>query len=92
MRLPGFDYGQSGAYFVTLCTRNKECWFGEIRQNKMHLNQLGKIVAQEWLKTPKIRPETTLDEWIIMPNHIHGIIIIQQTDTDEPVGAHRRAP
>lgn len=92
IRLPGFDYGQSGVYFITLCTRNKECWFGEIHNAQMRLNQLGKIVAQEWLKTPKIRPEITLDSWIIRPNHLHGIIIIQQTDTNEPVGAHRRAP
>ncbi len=88
IRLPGFDYRQSGAYFVTLCTHNKEYWFGEIIDSKMHLNQLGKIVAKEWLRTPQIRPETTLDEWVIMPNHLHGIIIITN---NHPVGAHRRA-
>lgn len=87
IRLQGYDYGQSGAYFITLCTHNKECWFGEIRDSQMRLNQLGKIIAQEWLRTPEIRPEIILDEWIIMPNHLHGIIIITNS-----VGAHRRAP
>ncbi|MGB7442637.1 MAG: transposase [Coleofasciculaceae cyanobacterium] len=88
IRLQGYDYGQSGAYFITLCTYKKECWFGEICDSQMRLNQLGKIVAQEWLRTPQIRPEITLDEWIVMPNHLHGIIIVN----NNTVGAHRRAP
>jgi len=96
IRLKGYDYGQSGAYFITICTHNKECWFGEIRDSQMCLNQLGKIVTQEWLRTPEIRPEITLDEWIVMPNHLHGIIIITNTHPSRHpanlVGAHRRAP
>jgi REP element-mobilizing transposase RayT len=96
IRLKGYDYGQLGVYFITLCTHNKECWFGEIRDSQMCLNQLGKIVTQEWLRTPEIRSEITLDEWIVMPNHLHGIIIITNTNPSpnpaNPVGAHRRAP
>ncbi|NET60864.1 MAG: hypothetical protein F6K47_33430 [Symploca sp. SIO2E6] len=89
IRLKDYDYSQSGAYFVTICSNDRQCWFGEILNSQMCLNQLGKIVAQGWLRTPKIRPEVILDEWIIMPNHLHGIIII----TNPPsVGAHRRAP
>jgi REP element-mobilizing transposase RayT len=96
IRLKGYDYGQLGVYFITLCTHNKECWFGEIRDSQMCLNQLGKIVTQEWLRTPEIRSEITLDEWIVMPNHLHGIIIITNPNPSpppaNPVGAHRRAP
>jgi len=96
IRLKGYDYGQLGVYFITLCTHNKECWFGEIRDSQMCLNQLGKIVTQEWLRTPEIRPEIALDEWIVMPNHLHGIIIITNPNPSphpaNPVGAHRRAP
>lgn len=91
IRLKGYDYRQFGAYFITLCTNNKQCWFGEIRDSQMCLNQLGKIIAQEWLRTPEIRPEIVLDEWIIMPNHLHGIIMIT-APSPPPVGAHRRAP
>lgn len=76
IRLKDYDYSQPGAYFVTLCTYKRQCWFGEIENDRMHLNQIGKIVANEWLRTPKIRPEFQLDEWIIMPNHLHGIVII----------------
>jgi REP element-mobilizing transposase RayT len=95
IRLKGYDYGQLGVYFITLCTHNKECWFGEIRDSQMCLNQLGKIVTQEWLRTPEIRSEITLDEWIVMPNHLHGIIITNTNPSPNPanpVGAHRRAP
>ncbi|NEQ65788.1 MAG: hypothetical protein F6K21_09850 [Symploca sp. SIO2D2] len=89
IRLKNYDYSQPGAYFVTICTDDRQCWFGEIRDSQMCLNQLGKIVAQGWLLTPEIRPEVILDEWTIMPNHLHGIIIITNPP---PVGAHRRAP
>ncbi len=76
IRLRNYDYSQPGAYFLTICTYQRECWCGEIKNGQMCLNQLGKIVANEWLKTPKIRPNFQLDEWIIMPNHLHGIVII----------------
>ena len=78
IRLKEYDYGQPGAYFITICTHNKQCWFGEIHNSRMSLNQFGKIVTQEWLRTAEIRPEVVLDEWIIMPNHLHGIIAISR--------------
>ena len=68
IRLKEYDYGQPGQYFITICTHNKQCWFGEIRNFQMQLNHLGSIVAQEWLRTPKIRPEIVLDEWIVIPH------------------------
>jgi putative transposase len=79
IRLKGYDYSQPGSYFITLCTYKRQCWFGEIHKGKMHLNQLGNIVKQEWLKSAQIRPNLRLDEWIIMPNHFHGIVWIVQS-------------
>lgn len=87
IRLKGYDYAQPGAYFVTLCTYQRQCWFGDIRKGRMCLNHIGCIVAQEWIRSSQIRQEIQLDEWVIMPNHLHGIVLI--TDT---VGAHGRAP
>jgi putative transposase len=77
-RLPGWDYAGAGWYFVTICTRNRECLFGDIVDGEMHLSSIGEIVAEEWQKTPDIRPNVVLDEWVIMPNHLHGIIIIER--------------
>jgi len=79
IRLKGYNYSQPGAYFITLCTYQRQCWFGEIRQAQMHLNQIGKIVEQEWLKSAQMRPNIKLDEWIIMPNHLHVIVWIVQS-------------
>ena len=86
IRLKEYDYSQAGAYFVTVCAWNRECLFGKVVDGEMQLNDIGRIVADEWTRSCEIRQEIELDEWIVMPNHIHGIIII----TD--VGAHGRAP
>ena len=71
-----YDYAQGGVYFVTICTQGRENLFGEIKGGEMRLNGIGEVVKSEWLKAPEMRPNVTLDEWIIMPNHIHGIITI----------------
>jgi len=76
IRLRGYDYTQSGAYFVTICTQNRECLFGDIVNGKMVLNEYGKIVVAEWKKTAEIRDEIELDEWVVMPNHFHGIVVV----------------
>ncbi|WP_022949359.1 transposase [Methylohalobius crimeensis] len=76
IRLPGYDYSRAGSYFVTICTRNRECLFGDIVDGEMRLNEAGQIVAEEWMKTAEIRDEIELDEWVIMPNHIHGVVVI----------------
>jgi REP element-mobilizing transposase RayT len=78
IRLKNYDYSQLGYYFLTICTYKRQSWFGEIKNNRMYLNQIGKIVAEEWINTRKIRPKFQLDEWIIMPNHLHGIVIIDE--------------
>ena len=82
--LKGYDYRQAGTYFVTLCTYNRECLFGEVVDGEMHLNELGQIVHEEWLRSADIRPEMVLDAFVVMPNHLHGIIII----TDAPNVLH----
>ena len=76
IRLKEYNYASPGEYFVTICTHQRECLFGEIIKEEMVLNSLGLIVQEEWLKTEIIRPELELDEFIMMPNHLHGIIVI----------------
>ena len=92
LRLPHYDYTEAGAYFVTICAWQREHLFGEIVGGVMQLNTFGQIAHNEWLRTPIVRPEITLDEWVIMPNHLHGIIVINDVPTDDHVGAHGRAP
>lgn len=84
-RLKGWNYSSAGMYFVTICVRNRECLFGDITNGEMHLSRIGEIVAEEWQNTPKVRPYVELDEWVVMPNHIHGIIVI----TDAVETPHR---
>ncbi len=83
IRIRDYDYSSPGSYFVTICAYKKECLFGEIK-NIVKLNQLGIIVQNEWIKTEKIRKEITLDEYVIMPNHMHAIIRINRRG-DRPV-------
>jgi len=75
-RLPGWDYAQAGYYLVTICTKDRVCWFGDICDGEMRLSETGEIVADEWQKTARVRANVKLDEWVIMPNHIHGIVVI----------------
>jgi len=74
IRLKGYDYSQAGWYFVTICCHGRACLFGDVINNKMVLNEYGQIANNEWMKTPDIRPNVELGEFIIMPNHVHGII------------------
>jgi len=75
-RLKGFNYSRNGYYFVTICTRDKECVLGDVLDGEMSLSPIGEIIAEEWQKTEQIRSNVSLDVWIVMPNHLHGIIII----------------
>ncbi len=91
IRLPGYDYSQSGAYFVTICAYQRQCLFGDVVDGRMVLNQYGAIVADEWQKSSIIRQEIELDEWVVMPNHFHGIVIIKNivgANGDGDVGAN----
>lgn len=95
IRLKGYDYSQAGAYFVTICTYDRECLFGEIVEmsgeyqgecqksgechsplREMVVNDLGRIVAAEWIRSAEIRAEIELGEFVVMPNHFHGIVLI----------------
>ena len=67
-----------GEYFITMCTHNHECTLGEIVDGEMRLNEIGMIVEKEWLRTPSVRPGIELDLFVIMPNHMHGIIVIKE--------------
>ena len=77
IRLKGYDYSQEGLYFITLCCQNRACLFGEIKDGEMILSDAGKIVGEEWMKTPEIRKNTELGEFVVMPNHFHAILEIK---------------
>jgi len=91
-RLSGWDYTSAGWYFVTICTRNSVCSFGDIIDGNMYLSPIGEIVAEEWQKTPHIRPNVMLDEWVTMPNHLHGIIVIAPVETARWAVSTTRTP
>ncbi len=74
IRLKGYDYSREGLYFITICCQDKVCLFGDVVDEKMILNEYGLVAQNEWLKTPEIRPNVELGEFVVMPNHIHGII------------------
>ena len=88
IRLKEYDYSQEGYYYITVCTKNRECWFGDVVSSKIKLSDLGKIVYDEWLKTEQIRDNVETDIFVVMPNHIHGIVIIND-NVDSHVGAPR---
>jgi REP element-mobilizing transposase RayT len=76
IRLKGYDYSKAGAYFITICTHCKECLFGEIIDGATKLNAYGEIVEKCWCELPNHYENICLDEFVVMPNHIHGIIVI----------------
>ncbi len=90
IRLKGYDYTHVGAYFVTLCTQNHECLFGEVVDGEMQLNAYGRIVQACWDEIPIHFPNVELDAFVIMPNHIHGIIVL--AERPNIVGARHAVP
>ena len=89
IRLKGYDYAQAGAYFVTVCTRNRLCLFGDVADGKMRVNEAGRMVERWWLEVNRKFPNAKTDVYTVMPNHFHGIIAIVGTDA-ETVGAALR--
>ncbi len=77
IRLKGYDYTQPGAYFVTICTFKREHLFEHIQDEKMHLNRYGEVVQYNWNYLPKVYPHVQLDAFVIMPDHIHAIIVLK---------------
>jgi putative transposase len=100
-RLQNWDYGWNASYFITICTHNRECYFGEIVDTvetqciaslrppiAMQLSEIGKIVESEWIKTPEIRPDMNLKlgAFVVMPNHFHAIIMIGENQYNRERG------
>lgn len=98
IRLQGYDYSQAGAYFVTIVTWHRECLFGEVVNGEMKLSKFGLVAKQQWDKLPKRFPNIELGAYMIMPNHVHGIILITAgrgtagNPNDLDSGPSRRAP
>ncbi len=87
IRLRGYDYSQSGSYFITICTHNRECLFGDVVDGKMILNEFGNVAQQCWLEIPQHFEHVELDAFVVMPNHVHGIIIINNNNDVEKIAA-----
>ncbi|MBN1408630.1 MAG: transposase [Calditrichaceae bacterium] len=106
IRLKGYDYSQSGWYFVTICTQKREILFGDVVIGTMKLNDAGEMVKSIWNEIPKYYPGINIDDYQIMPNHLHGIIHIIGTgpvgidprvypdkiNMDKSLGKHRDLP
>jgi len=75
-RLQGWDYSSEGGYYITICTKYRKPWFGNCINQKMELSETGRIVNDLWYEIPKRNPVAILDEFVVMPNHIHGILFI----------------
>jgi putative transposase len=79
IRLNGYDYSTSGAYFITICTPEKEHLFGDIVNETIELNTLGDLARSHWQQLSQHHPNIIIDESIVMPNHLHGIIILESS-------------
>lgn len=83
-RLQAYDYSSPGWYFVTICTKDHVLCLSTVADGSVTLTPIGEIIKEEWTRTPIVRPNIELDSWVIMPNHVHGIIVI--TDSRPKVG------
>ncbi len=77
VRLKDYDYSSDGGYFITICTKNRTPYFGEIKNGIMGLNELGCIAAKFWQEIPRHFENVILDAWVVMPDHLHGILILE---------------
>ena len=84
-RLKGFDYTSSGSYFITICTKNRLPFFGKIINGKMILSEIGELAKKFWQEIPQHFPNAQLNEFIIMPDHMHGIICLSPQDDILPL-------
>jgi len=90
IRLKAYDYRSAGCYFITICTFEKEPMLAEISGGETHLTPLGKVVRECWTEIPQHFPNAELDEFVVMPDHLHGIIVFN--NSTPPVGAQHAAP
>ena len=84
LRLPAYDYAQAGAYFVTVCTHGRQCLFGDVADGAMVLNDVGKVAQEAWENIPTHFPHVETDAWTVMPNHVHGVIVIARPNVEVP--------
>jgi putative transposase len=92
IRLKEYDYSQPGAYFITICTKDREHLFGEVRDGQMIENEYGKAVQACWNALPEHYSNVQLDAFRVMPNHMHGIVMIIPDDNEPMVGARQASP
>ena len=83
-RLPGYDYSSPGAYFVTICVREGECLLGEVVGAEMRFNEFGRIAHEFWADVPVHFPNVSVDSFVIMPNHLHSIVVIREEGGETP--------
>ena len=94
-RLKDYDYAHPGAYFMTICTKERHCLFGEIDNEEMKINDYGEIVRQSWLDLRQHYPNVQLDAFVIMPNHVHGLVFLEDVGAGfkpAPTGKHHPLP
>lgn len=92
IRLKEYDYSQDGYYFVTICVKNMECLLGDVVGGKMVLSNIGEIVKEYWVEIPKHFNNVLLDVFVVMPNHVHGIVVIDDYGVVSNVGARYGMP
>ena len=94
-RLQSYDYRTAGAYFVTICTYDREPTFGQVVNESVILSPAGLIVQEEWIRTPQLRPGVELDQFVVMQNHVYGIVVFHDDPArfaNQPDEAHGCAP
>lgn len=91
-RLKDYDYANAGAYFVTICTHHKQAIFGQIKSGVVELNSYGQHAERAWRETPEHFPAVYLDEFVVMPNHVHGVVFIDSEWARHASPLRRQAP
>ena len=84
-RLPAWNYATNGGYFITICTEGKKCFFGEVVGGEMQLSPIGKVAQKLWCEIPQHFPNCHIDVFCIMPNHVHGILLIKQIQEEDAI-------
>lgn len=86
-RLQHWDYSRNASYSITICTKDKKFYFGDVIDGQMQLSKMGRIAEKYWNEIPRHFPFVKLGEYVIMPNHVHGIMIIDKTDSSGDSGS-----
>jgi putative transposase len=92
IRLKGYDYSQAGAYFVTLCAWQLECLFGEVEAGEMRLSPEGQVASEQWMRLKRRFTRADFSVFVIMPNHVHGIVVLFGGDRGAGEGSHTHNP